>query len=94
MTDSFSTYRVFILNSTLCVDDGKAEITGSHLTKLLSTLKIKVVNKNNMDVRHPEDIFQHLTQSGSKPLSRNNFQCNGTILKNPGIFRYLKKQAS
>ena len=43
-----------------------------------------------MDVRHPEDILQHLTQSGSKPLSRNNFQCNGTILKNSGIFRYLK----
>ena len=69
--DSFSTCGVFISTPTLRIDDGKAQITVSQLTKHLWQLKIATINNNNINVRHLEGKGLHLNQSSSTLLSKN-----------------------
>ena len=61
--DNLPTCKVFISTLTLRTDDGKAQITVSQLTKHLLQVKIDTVDNNNIGL--------HLSQSGSKLLSKN-----------------------
>ena len=69
--DSLPTCKVIISTPTLRTDDGKAQITVSHLTKYVLQLKIDTVNNNNINIRHLGSKGLHLNQSGSKLLSKN-----------------------
>ena len=69
--DTLPTCRVFLSTPTLRIDDGKAQIMESQLTKHLLQIKIDTVNNNNTNVRHLGGTGLDLNQSVSKLLCKN-----------------------
>ena len=69
--DSLPTCGVFISTPTLRIDDDKAQITVSQLTKHLLQLKINTIINNNINVRQLGSKGLPLNQSGSKLLNKN-----------------------
>ena len=62
--------KVWLSNSTLRIDKGKATLTVSQLVNHLLNLGINVIDNRNMKSRHLSRKGLYLNDSGSKLLSR------------------------
>ena len=71
--DSLPKCRVLTTIPTFLIDDEKAQIMVTQLTRHLLQLKIDTINNNYTNVKHLGGKGLHLNQSDSKLLS-NNFE--------------------